>query len=100
MKEGGSKLESLPHKTGSETPPCPRRGTEGSSEGWALKSVLEVAAPERGGGGGWGKAGAVSHYALLGLVLGQSLLVIKPHSTGVLPLGLNTKSASKTSLII
>lgn len=57
--------------------------------------MLEGAAPEGEAG-----AGLVSNYALLGLVLGQSLLVIKPHSTGVLPLGLNTKSASETSLII
>lgn len=55
--------------------------------------MLEAAALGVGGG-------LVSNYALLGLVLGQSLLVIKPHSTGVLPLGLNTESASETSLII
>lgn len=57
--------------------------------------MLEVAALEGRRG-----RGLVSNCALLGLVLGQSLLVIKPHSTGVLPLGLNTKSASETSLII
>lgn len=60
--------------------------------------MLEVAALQ-GWDAGWGW-GADEHCALLGLVLGQSLLVIKPHSTGVLPLGLNTKSASETSLII
>lgn len=56
--------------------------------------MLEVAALEGRRG-----RGVVSNGALLGLVLGQPLLVIKPHSTGVLPLGLNTKSASETSLI-
>lgn len=53
-----------------------------------------------GAGWGWAGRGMGGNCALLGLVLGQSLLVIKPHSTGVLPLGLNTESASETSLIV
>lgn len=69
---------------------CPRSSTRGEPEACAEVAALHGA---RQG----------DNCALLGLVLGQALLVIKPHSRGgrgVLPLGLNTKSASKTSLII
>lgn len=92
----GCELTWLHRKAG---PKCPRAptGTAGGLEGWAPKSVREVAALRGGAGREWG---LVSNCALLGLVFGQSLLVIKPHSTGVLPLGLNTKSASETRLII
>lgn len=80
---------------GFKHPRAPDEGWRGARKAEPLKSVLEAAAPEGGGG-----RGLVSDYALLGLVLGQSLLVLKPHSTGVLPLGLNTKCASETSLVI
>ena len=85
---------------GFKHPHAPDEGWRGARKAEPLKSVLEAAAPEGGGGGGSGGRGLVSDYALLGLVLGQSLLVLKPHSTGVLPLGLNTKCASETSLVI
>ena len=85
---GGSAQGSLSQSSGGRAKPC----GDGRDQRASLRSALS--------GGTEGKEGLGSNCALLGAVLGQRLLVIKPRSTGVLPLGLNTKPASETSLII